>query len=352
MLELRCVAASESQAASRELSEWRQSSSANPRPHMSVLVASTPQQRRSRALSLGLAAASKHAPLLDIPLEVGLAILELGLAHTPSSTLASVSRAFSDIIACILYRNVVLDTPAKLALFARTVRGAPTTFIDTHVKTLAITLDWRSLSATSRMDIESVIAGCRGARILSLPRPGVLARAVSRDSRVLPTEITIQSFDLDDDGSLAVSALPLASSLTHLRVSEPGDTWQSPLSILFFFGCGPQLSYLALSRRVHANEDNDAVFVDEVQTILESRPRLKMLVVRVFPAYFPFYCGSSTPLEESPIWESLSVVAERDPRLVLVTAGFEGCKTPWAHVCDENFWESCRDAWERRSPPA
>ncbi|KAF7315123.1 hypothetical protein MIND_00026600 [Mycena indigotica] len=317
---------------------------------MSVLVASppsSPQRARSRALSLALAAASKPAPLLDVPTELGLAILELALTHTPLRTLASLSRAFNTLIAAILYRQVILDTPQKLALFARTIRGKTPDFVESHVKTLAVTIEHWRFTPASNMDLETIIAVCSGVRILSLPRPRILA--LSRHSRILPSELTLQSFDLSSVESCSGGTLQMAHSLSHLRIAEPGDLWNSPLSILAFFGGVPHLSHLALARRMDANTDNDVVFVDEVQAILESRPRLKMLVVRIFPAYFPLYCGQG--MESSSIWTALEVVAESDPRLMLVAAGQDTSKLSWAHLPGDDFWEDSMKKWEARSPP-
>ncbi|KAJ7072672.1 hypothetical protein C8F01DRAFT_257580 [Mycena amicta] len=317
---------------------------------MTVIVASvqpSPQKARARALSLALAAASKPAPLLDVPTELGLEILELGLTHTPFSTLAAVSRAFSTLIAAILYKHVVLDTPKKLSLFARTVRGKTPDFVQSQVKSLAVTIDQWSFNATSRMELEAVVAACNGVRILSLPRPGILSSALSRHtpSRILPSELTIQSFDFSPSPTDSYS---LATSLTHLRVSEPGDVWYSPLSILAFFGARIDnvLSHLSLARRMEANIDNDEVFIEEVQTILESRPRLKMLVVRIFPAHFPLYCNPDVSVESSTIWKALSVLAEVDQRLVLIATGLQGAKASWAHVSGDDFWERSRKEWE------
>ncbi|KAJ7935150.1 hypothetical protein B0H13DRAFT_2472974 [Mycena leptocephala] len=98
---------------------------------------------RTRALSLALISAYKTAPLLDIPTELGLEILELGLTSTTFSTLAAVSKAFSALIASILYRHVVLDSLETMSYFYRTTKSKSPDFLDTHIKTLAVTIELR-----------------------------------------------------------------------------------------------------------------------------------------------------------------------------------------------------------------
>jgi hypothetical protein len=322
---------------------------------------------RARALSLALIAASKTAPLLDIPTELGLEILELGLTHTTFSTLAAVSKAFSALIASILYRHVVLDSLETMSYFYRTTKSKSPDFLDTHIKTLAVTIEpWRFTPA-ARRELESIIAACTGIRAVSVTRPGILAQSLShlRPHYTFPSEVTIQAFDAitpfewecSDGATPPCPAAHLSSSLTHLRISEPGDTWHSPLSILAFFGSTPHLTHLSLARRMDANTDNDQVFVDEVSVLLASRANLRMLVVRIFPAQWPYYFDPTVTAVDSSIWAALESVAAADTRLILVPAGFdrhtEGVS--WAHVpakqggCQgrfHDFWESSRKEWE------
>ncbi|KAJ7169063.1 hypothetical protein C8R43DRAFT_982108 [Mycena crocata] len=313
---------------------------------------------RTRALSLALVAASRTAPLLDIPTELGLEILELALTQTPFSTLAVVSKAFSSLISSILYRHVVLDHVETMSLFYRTVKSKTPDFFETHIRTLAVTVEpWRSSSGT-RTQLEGIIAVCTGLRALSITRPGILAVPLSRPTphRALPSEVTIQSFD--DTTSLEwntpstraayAPAGYLSTALTHLKISEPGDTWHSPLSILAFFGSAPQLTHLALARRMDANTDNDQVFVDEICTLLASRPKLKMLVVRIFPSQWPRYFDHMLSAASSSIWAAVSIVAEADRRVVLVAAGWDDEKSAasWAHsptaAGSRGFWEQSK----------
>jgi len=327
---------------------------------------------RARALSLALVGASRAAPLLDIPTELGLEILELGLSHTPFSTLAAVSKAFSALISTILYRHVVLDSVETLSLFYRTTKSKSPDFLDTHIKTLAVTIEpWRFTSATC-IELEGIIPACTGIRALSVARPGILGHPLSHPTlhRALPSEVTIQSFDFttpfewERSATGAFLAAPssaahLSASITHLRISEPGDTWHSPLSILAFFGSTPHLTHLALARRMDANTDNDQVFVDEVSTLLASRRDLKMIVMRIFPAHWPHYFDETVSAESSSIWAALASVAEADNRLILVPAGFESradsassehvpIARVWNRGAFSDFWERSRKDWEAR----
>ncbi|KAF7362256.1 hypothetical protein MVEN_00572000 [Mycena venus] len=265
------------------------------------------------------------------------------------------------------------STPSKLCpLFYRTVKSKSPEFLEI-VKTLAVTIEpWRFTSAT-RIELEAIVAACTGLRALSVTRPGILGEPLSHRTlhRALPSEVTIQSFDANppfewvrasSEAALAAppsTAAHLSASITHLRISEPGDTWHSPLAILAFFGSVPHLTHLALARRMDANTDNDQVFVDELCALLAGRRNLKMIVVRIFPAHWPLYLDSgaaNSGAESSSIWAALACVAEADNRLVLVSAGFES-RTESEHVpmtrvgnrgAFSDFWERSRKGWEAR----
>ncbi|KAJ7270023.1 hypothetical protein B0H12DRAFT_1094083 [Mycena haematopus] len=331
-----------------------------------------PHKTRARALSLAIVAALRTAPLLDIPTELGLEILELSLTHTPFSTLAAVSRAFAALISTILYRHIIIDSVETMSLLYRTTRTKSPDFLDAHIKTLAVTIQpWRFTPAMI-IELEGIITACTGLRALSVTRPGTLGEPLSH--RVLPSEVTIQSFDVSPpfqsvrSGARFTPSAPssaaaghLSASITHLRISEPGDTWHSPLSILAFFGSTPHLTHLALARRMDANEDNDQVFVDEVSMLLASRRNLKMIVVRIFPAHWPHYFddGNTSCAESSSIWTALVSVAQADSRLILISEGFN-CPPdsvswgvePITRVAKASgfadFWERSRKDWEAR----
>ncbi|KAJ6512747.1 hypothetical protein C8R45DRAFT_1087875 [Mycena sanguinolenta] len=151
---------------------------------------------------------------------------------------------------------------------------------------MKILVPWRFTAAT-RIALEGIITACTGLRALSVTRPGILCEPLSH--RVLPSEITIQSFD----ASLHLTA----GHLTHLRISELGDPYHPALSILAFSGSSPHLStHFALARRMDANENND-----EVGMLLASRRNLKMIIARIFPARWPHYSDDSSA-ESSGIW--------------------------------------------------
>ncbi|KAJ7099562.1 hypothetical protein B0H15DRAFT_820744 [Mycena belliarum] len=316
---------------------------------MSVITVTRTQlpahKTRARALSLALIAASRPAPLLDIPIELGLEILEYSLTHTPFTTLSVVSKAFSALVSSILYKHVALDSVQTVSLLHRTVKSKTAQFLETYVKTLTVTVEpWR-FTPSVRIELERIIASCTGLRALSIPRPGILT-ALSYHC-ILPSDVTVQSFDAaapfewkhPSAHTTHGPAAHCSASLTHLRISEPGDAWYSPLSILEFFGSAPELSHLALPRRRDANTDNDEVFVNELCTLLASRPQLKMLVVGIFPAQWPCYSPQTDSPASSSIWAALSSVAEIDRRIILVEAGLEEEGGAWAN---HNFWEHAK----------
>ncbi|KAJ7647688.1 hypothetical protein FB45DRAFT_894168 [Roridomyces roridus] len=316
----------------------------------------SPSRTRPRSLSLRVIAA--EAPLLNVPVEIGFQILEFGLIHTAFRTLASVNKAFAALVARLLYRNVVIDSVETLSLFHRTVKSKSAEFLDEHVKTLTVTIEPHVFTQKSRIQLEEVIASCPGLRAVSVMRPAVLALS----HRASPSEITIQAFDAlhPFEWRRPHSGAGLSTSLTHLKIAEPGDTWQSPLSILEFFGAAPHLTHLCLARRMDANADNDQIFVDELRSLLASRPALKMIVVRVFPTQWPRYFDRSVLAESSTIWMALSEVAEEDKRLLLVPAGLEGkcdgdnswADVPTTHknlIRQSGFWDRCRLELESRN---
>ncbi|KAJ7125126.1 hypothetical protein C8R44DRAFT_782389 [Mycena epipterygia] len=273
--------------------------------------------------------ASRAAPLLDVPAEIGLEIMQLALIDTPANTLAVVSKAFSALVSAIIYKLVVLDCQETIALFHRTVRTKSPEFLDTHVLTLAVTS--RFYSTRARAQLEEIVAACTGVRTLAIPRPGILASALI--SHTTPRELIIQKFDavtpfewdpLFNQASECPAA-HLSVPLTHLRICEPGTVWHSPLSTLEFFGPLPHLTHLALARHVNPDKTfNDTVFVEELRTLLTSRPGLKMLVVNLFPARWPKPTRAACSLcSHGCICKALINVTVADKRLVLLTTGWD-----------------------------
>ncbi|KAJ7246244.1 hypothetical protein C8J57DRAFT_1361126, partial [Mycena rebaudengoi] len=212
----------------------------------------------------------QSCPLLDIPAEIGLEILELALLDTPSTVLAPVSKDFDALVSSIIYRTIVLD-----------FRSKSPEFLD-RIKILLVT-SLRYATETPKQ-LQEIVAACRGLRTLAVPRPAVLASSLDRVFYMRPSDLILQSFDtvtpFEWDPLLGQSTSPaayLSDTLTHLRICEPGMVWHSPLSTLEFF---------ALALRVNSIRNDDA-FVDEIKTLLTRRPSLVMLVVSFFPNHWP-----------------------------------------------------------------
>ncbi|KAJ6631612.1 hypothetical protein B0H10DRAFT_1979609 [Mycena sp. CBHHK59/15] len=268
----------------------------------------TARRSRGRARSLTLVA-SRTTPLLEIPTELGFEIIELAITQTPFSVLASVSKAFNALVSSIIYKTVIIDSVQTMSLFYRTVK--------IHIKTLAITLEPERFTLAKRIELEEIIASCKGLRTLALPRPGVLAATLSPTHRTThcPAKHCLHAAPLERP------AAHLSASLTHLRICEPGEAWHAPLSVLEFFGGLPHLTHLAW----------------RLCALLVSRPKLKMLIVSIFPAHWPYYFDQMTPRRLA------------DSRLVLLAARIDGSKeASWACVSStargsqprhRSFWE-------------
>ncbi|KAH8108993.1 hypothetical protein DFH11DRAFT_1630100 [Phellopilus nigrolimitatus] len=83
---------------------------------------------------------------------------------------------------------------------------------------------------------------------------------------------------------------PLAARLTHLVLARPPQKWARPSASLAALAGAPALTHLALARRAHANEDNDAEFARDVAAVLSSPARAGtltcvVLVVQADAAY-------------------------------------------------------------------
>ncbi|KAJ7188699.1 hypothetical protein C8R46DRAFT_1023972 [Mycena filopes] len=278
---------------------------------------------------------SRRSPLLAIPTEIGLEIMEFALLVAPATALAVVSKQFHALVCKIFYKTVTLDRHLRIVLFHRTVRNTKgrdsSHHLLSHVRTLALTsrLDYTSETRTM---LEEIVGACTALRVLVLPRPGILAAPVISGLQLV--EVTLQKFDAetpfewDPQFAQAVDspAAPLCQKLTHLRVCEPGSGWNSPFATLEFFGALQNLTHLALARRVSLRSQvtpNDGVFVREIRAILASRPALQMLVVSVFPARWPNPTRALCSLCSADcICRALSLVAEVDSRLVVLFAGW------------------------------
>ncbi|KAL0571551.1 hypothetical protein V5O48_010412 [Marasmius crinis-equi] len=284
---------------------------------MSPTTTMTLTYARPRRLSLSLLAPRTPPPLLNLPAELVLDILELCLKENRPSTLTVVCKAISGFVDAILYRIVVLDSRETVNLFHRTTLSKPPTFFATHVKKLVLAYN-PSVDSIQFRRVLDIVAPCSGLRSLVLPsgyeKPAIqsILHALSSDGLA---EILIHSHQGLRTFDAGTTRLDYTLPVTHLRVCEPGDGFVAPCSLLSAFGSLPRLSHLQLARRINSNEDNDQVFVDDVVHILETRPELTMLVVSIFPLSW-----SPTPqasVIESSIWDMLQKLSKRDKRLLV-----------------------------------
>ncbi|CAK5284175.1 unnamed protein product [Mycena citricolor] len=284
-----------------------------------------PLPHRSRALSVALVAAArgKPAPLLDLPTELSLEIVELSLLETHFNTLAAVSQAFNALVSFLLYRRVRLDTAEQLQRFHATTRTKSREFLESHVKALVVTVPQSCLTPTLRMQLAQILTSCCGLRAVFVTRPGALAQSG------MPSCITECCIRRYDPVAWTHAGTAFAQSVTHVRTAEPGEVWASPLSIMSHFGWPPRITHFALARRADANEENDAVFAEEVAAILVERPALKMLVVSIFPSHWPRRSNQPGCVEDSSIWKTLSLISDRDSRLVVQASDTNRTAEAW-----------------------
>lgn len=305
-------------------------------------------------------------PGRQIPTEIGLEIIELALIATPSSTLSAVSKKFNALVCKIIYKTVVLTSLSRVALFHRTVLSKSPEFMETHVRTLAVTcVPLPSYTTAARIQLEEIVAACTGLRTIAIPRPGILASAAISATR--PSELIIQGFDAVTPfewdplfDSVDSPAAHLSQNISHLRICEPGAVWHSPLATLEFFGPLPGLTHLALAHHVKsAGNPTDAVFVAEIRTLLETRPNLKMLVVHLFPVtrwYYP-------TVDESYNYLCKVLLRVADKRLIVLAAGrdrvveeqddrrFLWDAVKWTYATFPNEFLAGHDFWENWSIP-
>jgi hypothetical protein len=163
-----------------------------------------------------------------------------------------------------------------------------------------------------------------------------------------PSDLTIQSFE-EISGSFSINSKPphlpayLSASLTHLRICEPGNTWQSPLSVIAAFNGAPNLTHLQLARRADSNKDNDVIFADEIAQLLLRRKSLKKVVVNIFGGPWKL---APVALRESRIWMLVSQLQAFDPRVVVVEGELGKWSEGWKDT--ENFRSGGHpvDFWE------
>ncbi|PFH52141.1 hypothetical protein AMATHDRAFT_57492 [Amanita thiersii Skay4041] len=272
--------------------------------------------RRTRALSL---VASRYSPLLNLPSELILGIIQLALLECKPTQLAAISKGVKQLVDAIVYHTVVLDNPTIFLLFYRTVTSAKSAHLAGHVRNLIFT--WTPYSFCS---VKHLVSTCTSLRSLSLPSSTAIDHVALNGEG--PYEITIESFDRPIDylfsphqTALCPPYAGVSKALTHLRICEPSDAWHSPNSILNSFGPLPNLTHLHLARQTNGNEENDEVFVRELASVLRSRPMLKLLIVSI-------YCRQQweplSSVEESNIWGLMRDLSASDARVLLLSGNY------------------------------
>ncbi|KAJ7594919.1 hypothetical protein C8J56DRAFT_821993 [Mycena floridula] len=312
---------------------------------MSTTVTQTQTQTR-RLRSLSLRVINNFPPLFTLPAELILDILELSLVSSKPSVLACICRTVKTFIEAIIYRTVVLSAPKTVTLFHRTAEAKSASFLASHVKKLVVTSNVVPHSQQARQ-IWEILTACRGLKTLALPagfHPITLASILSAPCHEALSELTIQACDELDQAGRVTSLhyptkfilSPSASYLTHLRICEPSQGWCSPASILDAFGPLPNLTHLQLARRINANEENDALFMEDVTQILQSFG-LKVLIISIYaPAWAP-----SQSVEDSSIWKLIQEAAQDEPRLMVAKGEYDAWQKEWIEPTRPiNFWET------------
>ncbi|KAJ4483512.1 hypothetical protein J3R30DRAFT_3449110 [Lentinula aciculospora] len=288
---------------------------------------------RTRRFSLSLVSA-KPSPLLNLPAELVLDILESVLSQVKPSTLSTISKVISRFVDIILYRTVVLHSKESLILFHRTTLSRSPAFFASHVKKLVVA--YKPHNAVNYHRAQRSIAVCGGARSLLLSMwfgSDCLASVMEGRTDGGVSEITLHS----TDGIEAPIYLPaqnqkelqladiVSDSITHLRICEPGEVWVSPEDTLLPFGALLNLTHLQLSRRTNSNSDNDLIFQLQVRSILQTHPALSVLAVVIYPQLW----AADEDVSESDIWVMMHQVAEQDGRLRLVEGKNDDWATQW-----------------------
>ncbi|TFK23161.1 hypothetical protein FA15DRAFT_670771 [Coprinopsis marcescibilis] len=260
------------------------------------------------------------AKIHQLPAELTIRVLEIALLVAKTSTISTISKTLHEFINDILYRVVVLDSEETIRHFHRTAK-ANNVDVLSRVKKLVVVWQPEKESLKVNGMIRDIITACSYIHHLEIStlNPNAIPDMSKHHNLA---DLTTQFLEL---GAFEGRLSGLHPKLTHLRLAEPPEAGRvlQPGKVLEEFGNPSHLTHLQLSRRTHANEDNDLAFVEDIRTILQlnTYSSLKMLVVSIFN-------GESwrpEPITESHIWGLLDAVSKIDDRVVLV----EGQKGEW-----------------------
>lgn len=288
---------------------------------MSTTITST-LTRTSRRGSISLIAYRPKSIIFTLPAELILKILDIAtsidFAKSPFA-LARVCKTISQFIDHILYRTIVLNSPKTISLFFRTTTTKPASFLSEHVKRISVTATGH-LHSRIKVQLLRIIDACTGVQTMAL------AHRSHSDTIRLPSvcasELILESYvDLSKELTFDQTPNPL-SSVTRLRICEPGSQWVAPSSTLRPFITN--LTHLQLCRRAPANEENDITFLDDLRSLFLFAPKLNMVVVSVFP---PYFADGGESVKRSYIWRALEVIQEQEERLYIT----EGNYGSWIH---------------------
>ncbi|KAJ3570296.1 hypothetical protein NP233_g4506 [Leucocoprinus birnbaumii] len=306
---------------------------------------------RRRALSLSLLGGQSSALLHDLPAEITIHILEFALLYGRPRDLALISQIIRQLVNIIIYRTVILDNAHTIALFHRTASSRHSSHLLTHVRRLAVTWEPEYFMPNTDQQLRHIVAHCPSLRKVALPSSCQIDISpfdfLSLNDG--PSDLTIQSFDdlsgfdpLSSDNTPVLLPAYFSTSLTHLRICEPGNTWQSPSTIIASLHDAPNLTHLQLARRTDSNEDNDVVFADDIAHLLATRKHLKMVVISIFGGLMR---TSSEAIQESNIWMLALKLQELDPRVVVIEGELGTWREEWKDVkgircggSPMNFW--------------
>ena len=305
-------------------------------------------RKRKQALPSSLLGKWSSIILDNLPAEIIILILELALSNNRPRHLALTSQLIRHFVNMIVYRTVVLDTLHTITLFHRTASCKRSLHLLAHVKSLVVTVKPEHFTSSAGQQLGQIIAHC----------PSLCEVAIASSCQIKispsiffpyfdgPSDLTIQSFDslIGSEPLSSEDLLPayFSNSLTHLRICEPSDRWQSPLSIVASLRNVPNLTHLQLARRVGSNKDNDAIFTEEVAHLLATRKKLKMVVISIFGGSTKM---SSEALRKSNIWMMVSRLEALDPRIVVLKGELGKWKKEWKDVREFRCGVRLSDFW-------